>query len=717
MNTKHKNKLKLLTLLALCMMAFHLDIAAQAPPTRPSQMGNRSWRSKMNETNPDFFKTDEALRIGRQIILWQRDTGGWPKNIDMVTPMTDEQRAQTLADKQRTDDSTIDNGATTQQLKFLARLYQQTGDKPSRDAFRRGVEFLLSGQYEEGGWPQFWPNPQGYQVHITFNDDAICNTLEMFRDMIQLKEPYQGKLTDKKLRQHMQTAFDKGIECILATQIRVNGQPTIWCQQHDRVTLKPTKARAYELPSFTPQESASLVRLLMQLPHPDERVKQAVHGAMRWFDKYKLTGLRLVRTGWREGNPDTRLIDDPNAEPLWARFYDLDNCQPYVCDRDGVPRRRLEDIGPERRNGYAWYGNRPAELYPLYEQWADRFDPARKEHISLNTKGANENGTIQMYHYAKPAPTMFDAVVSPGESIQQAIERAPQNSDKPYTILLRKGQYHEKVIIDRPNIVLVGEQRDSTIILLAETAQTQAIREYHGKPVGNGVVVIQEGADDCIIYGLTIYNNYGTTVENTTTHQMAVFGRATRTIVINSNIWADGNDALSLWAQGGNGMYYHADLNLRCPGVDFLCPRGWCYATRCHFYGDGRAIIWHDGRGDQQKKLVITNSTFDAKRPTPLGRYHHDAQFFILNCRLSNQIIDANISYAYTDKVLDPCPWGQRTYYYNCTREGGHSGWLANNLQNAPDAPHFYDITAKWTFNGQWDPEKRIQDLWNVLAY
>lgn len=99
-------------------------------------------------------------------------------------------------------------------------------------------------------------------------------------------------------------------------------------------------------------------------------------------------------------------------------------------------------------------------------------------------------------------------------------------------------------------------------------------------------------------------------------------------------------------------------------------PRGWCYATRCTFYGDGRAIIWHDGRGDKSKKLVITNSTFDAKRPTPLGRYHHDAQFFLLNCRLSDMIIDSNIAYAYTDKVLDPCPWGRRTYYYGCSREG-----------------------------------------------
>ena len=192
--------------------------------------------------------------------------------------------------------------------------------------------------------------------------------------------------------------------------------------------------------------------------------------------------------------------------------------------------------------------------------------------------------------------------------------------------------------------MLVGENRDSTVLVLAETKETQKITEYEGKPVGNGVVVLQEGANDCVISGMTIYNNYGTTVENTTRHQMAVFGRATRTIIVNCNIWADGNDALSLWAPEGNGMYYHADLSLRCPGVDFLCPRGWCYATRCHFYGDSRAIVWHDGRGDKSKKLVITNSHFDAASPTVLGRYHHDSQFYLLNCKLSDQILDENIA-------------------------------------------------------------------------
>ena len=137
MKTRHKNKLKKMMLL-MVVLACGMTASAQwndgRLPTR-----NRAWRQKMNETNPDFFKTDEARRIGQQIMLWQRCTGGWPKNIDMVTLMTDEQKRQVAADKLRTDDSTIDNGATTQQMRFLARLYQQTGDKATAEAFHRGV--------------------------------------------------------------------------------------------------------------------------------------------------------------------------------------------------------------------------------------------------------------------------------------------------------------------------------------------------------------------------------------------------------------------------------------------------------------------------------------------------------------------------------------------------------------------------------------------------
>lgn len=694
-----------------------------------TMLGQDLQKSKktLRETKPEFFKTAEARRIGDQVLLWQRTTGGWPKNIDMVTPMTEEQCQQVLADKTRQDDSTIDNNATTTQMAFLARLYGGTGDVKYRDAFRKAVEYLLSGQYKNGGWPQFWPVQRGYQIHITYNDDAMINTMELIRALYEGQEPYTGDLCDPKLKARLKKSFDKGVECILATQIRTP-ELAIWCQQHDRETLLPASARAYELPSYSPQESARILNLLMSLPNPDKRIKAAVHAGMAWLDKYKLTGLKIVRT--KADTPkgfDTKLVADANAEPIWARYYDLETVTPYVCDRDGVPRRRLEDIGPERRNGYGWYGQHPLTLYPKYEEWANKYDPKHKVSISLTTKGANENGTITLFAQPKKDESKFDAIVQRGGSIQDAIEKAPKTSDVPYTIYIKKGVYNEKVIIDRPNIVLVGENRDSCIIVGAEAEGLTMKSVHNGEKVHDGILILTSKANDCVISGLTVINNYGTTVNPTTTHQFSIYGKATRTIVINSNIYSDGNDALSLWGSGDDGkggMYYHADLYIRCPGVDFICPRGSCYATRCKFFGNTRAILWHDGSASKDNKFVVTNSEFDAVKPTPLGRYHHDSQFYIMNCRMSKNIIDADIAHAYKaqpelakGKKIDPCPWGHRVYYYGCTREGGHSGWLNNNTDTLPDKPSYYTTTASWTFDGKWDPEKRIRDLWDVLAY
>ena len=94
----------------------------------------------LRETRSEFFTTDEARRIGDQVLLYQRVTGGWPKNINMARPLTADEKAAIAVDKQRRDDSTTDNGATTMQMTFLARLYQATKDVRYRDAVRQAVD-------------------------------------------------------------------------------------------------------------------------------------------------------------------------------------------------------------------------------------------------------------------------------------------------------------------------------------------------------------------------------------------------------------------------------------------------------------------------------------------------------------------------------------------------------------------------------------------------
>ena len=325
-----------------------------------------------------FFKTEEAVRVGHQVVAFQRVTGGWPKNINMSAPMTQAQLDSVRAQKCRRDDSTTDNGATNRQLNYLARLYQATGDTVWLEPFRRGVGYLLSGQYANGGWPQFWPENHGYQIHITYNDHAMVNTMNLLRDISASVAPFTDMI-DKETALRIDSAFAKGVECILATQIRdKEGRLTVWCQQHDRESFLPAPARSYELPSYCSSESAGIVALLMSLPAPGERVRRAVHGAMRWFDEHKLTGVRIERFE-DDGIMDTRLVKDASeTQPLWARFYDLENTEPYVCDRDGKPKRSLAEIGYERRNGYGWYNRAPLDLYPVYLKWCAENDPDHK---------------------------------------------------------------------------------------------------------------------------------------------------------------------------------------------------------------------------------------------------------------------------------------------------------------------------------------------------
>lgn len=326
--------------------------------------------NQLKRTNTAYLRSAQADSVGRQVLAYQRVTGGWPKNIDMGRPHTQAELDSVVAEKGRTDDSTTDNGATVMQMRFLAYIYQATGKPEYRDAFVRGVEYLLSGQYPEGGWPQFWPDPQGYQVHVTYNDHAMVNTMTLLRDVSAGVHPFTD-MVDKETALRMDDAFARGIEWMLADQIRdKEGKLTVWCQQHDHLTHAPALARSYELPSYCSAESAGILKLLMSIPQPDERVREAVRSGMAWLDAHKIEGYRYGGV-MVDGKMERLLTPDPEGKggPLWARFYDLENAEPFVSDRDGVPVKDLMQIGSERRNGYGWYVDSPAELYPIYEKW------------------------------------------------------------------------------------------------------------------------------------------------------------------------------------------------------------------------------------------------------------------------------------------------------------------------------------------------------------
>ncbi len=334
-------------------------------------INQRNWQSVATKMPEEWYGSEESVRVAENVLLYQRDIGGWPKNTPMHNPLSVAEKAK-INDDKGNNDAIFDNSATTTEMKFLARMFNKTKNDVYKVSFNRGLVFILDAQYASGGWPMFWPLRKGYYTHITFNDNAIVNILVMLRD-INDKKPVYYSIVSQENFSRAGNAYAKGIDVILNTQIIVNGKRTVWCAQHDELTYLPAKARSYELPSFSGAESVGITNLLMDMPNPSPEIIKSVEGAVEWFDNHRIKNTRWDTFTNQEGQKDRRIVSDPKAGDMWARFYDPDTQEPYVCDRDGIKKKTLEEIGYERRNGYSWYTDGPQDIFDKYPAWKGKW--------------------------------------------------------------------------------------------------------------------------------------------------------------------------------------------------------------------------------------------------------------------------------------------------------------------------------------------------------
>jgi PelA/Pel-15E family pectate lyase len=337
-------------------------------------VGTIAWADAQNKPD-EWYASAEALRIADNVLLLQRDSGGWPKNIDMGKPLNDGDRAALQRQKNDTD-STIDNGATYTQLSFLARVYTAQHQERHRESFLKGLDYLFKAQYTNGGWPQFYPDLSGYYKHITFNDDAMIGVMKLLRDVAASKSNYA--FVDEARRASAARAVEKGIECILKTQVIVNGKRSVWCAQHDEVTLAPAPARKFEVTSLSGGESVGIVRFLMSIKNPSPAVVEAIESAVAWFEQTQLRGIK-----WIDNGSDRVVVKDEAAGPIWARFYEIGTNRPIFAGRDGVVKYDVAQIEHERRTGYNWYVDEPAKLlqkdYPAWKKFHAKPQSLRKD--------------------------------------------------------------------------------------------------------------------------------------------------------------------------------------------------------------------------------------------------------------------------------------------------------------------------------------------------
>jgi PelA/Pel-15E family pectate lyase len=195
------------------------------------QAAGFSWDRYKNRSN-EWFRSEQGQRIANNILRFQGPYGSWPKNIDTAFEQFSEHRDDL--------EYTFDNGATTGEMRFMARAFNATEKPRYKESFLKGLDLILKVQYPSGGWPQRYPPGNGYHRHITFNDGTMVHLMDLLREIAN-DSAYD--FVDSEKRNAVRKAFDAGIACILKCQIRVDGKLTVWCAQHDEIDYHPRPGR------------------------------------------------------------------------------------------------------------------------------------------------------------------------------------------------------------------------------------------------------------------------------------------------------------------------------------------------------------------------------------------------------------------------------------------------------------------------------------------
>lgn len=403
--------------LIIPLLSLLFALPAMAEGKEPVDISRLSWEHVALRMPDEWYATDQAAALADSVLEAQISCGGWFKNLP-YHKMDISHRTE-LARAKRIGSAIFDNDATTTEMRFLAKVYAHRPEQRYADGFRRALELVFNAQYDNGGWPMFWPlseeciysygikdpiSGKKYVSHITFNDNAIVNLLVLLRDVCTRKSEL-ATLTDENDAIRARKAFYDGIQCILDCQIRGtyeqyvfartenggiivgdrrtgDGPLTVWCAQHDAETLEPAQARAYEFPSYCGGESAGILRLLMSIKPKDipadrpemwERIKKSVVAAAEWFDSHRIEGKKFVNRTV-DGQRDRELIDAPGERNLWARFYELGTCRPIFGMYDFVRLYDVSEVSPKRRSSYAWYTDLFGEIIDeKYPKWREKY--------------------------------------------------------------------------------------------------------------------------------------------------------------------------------------------------------------------------------------------------------------------------------------------------------------------------------------------------------
>lgn len=332
----------------ICFLALGLGL-------RAASLTDYTWAQVCSGSmGSEWYGSAESQEVADIVLAVQKNNGGWMKNDQLHKLTTNEYNKLVNA---RGEHSCLDNYATTQEMRFLAKVYQGCGVEKYREAFEKALKMIFNAEKSKGGWSQYWPlsGNGSYQDYITFNDDLMTNVLKILLDIHKNTGDFLD-IVDEETRQKCQSAFDRGINCIIACQVDDNGTPAAWCAQHDPSDLLPTEGRPHEHPSISGCESAALLSFLMTLDNPSPELQQCIHTAVAWLDSHKYMDNAAIEDYTNAKGEKDRHIVERQGSAIWGRFIQLGGqTGKKVYDKF---YKKLKDRGKKRTHhstGYEYY--------------------------------------------------------------------------------------------------------------------------------------------------------------------------------------------------------------------------------------------------------------------------------------------------------------------------------------------------------------------------
>lgn len=223
---------------------------------------------------------------------------------------------------------------------------------------------ILRYQRADGGWPSnkhptrilsaAEQKDLAAQQHLT---DASFDNRNIYPQINYLARAYQ-QTGDSRYRD----GALRGIDYILKNQYKNGGWPH---------TPASSKADYHHHMTFADDGLTGLLKFLRHvkeyqslfnfvpattLANINNAIQKIAHPKMRY--------------PYHTADYDIKIIHDPDAEPVWARSYDLQTQQRFFANRDGEKMFSLADVHHERRTDYRWYGTWSSTLFSTrYPAW------------------------------------------------------------------------------------------------------------------------------------------------------------------------------------------------------------------------------------------------------------------------------------------------------------------------------------------------------------